>query len=62
VRVKLDGEPLLRSIVIDASPDGDYTSLDRHRQLLYRSEYGFFAGREFDSIHANASRGAEVFV
>jgi hypothetical protein len=61
MRVELDREPFAGCVVIDASLGCDDTSLDRYRQLFYGSKYGFFAGRELDSIHANASRGPEVF-
>jgi hypothetical protein len=50
--MELDGQPFTRSVVINAGARSDDSSLDGHRQFFDRSEYGFFAGRELDSVHA----------
>jgi hypothetical protein len=56
VWMKLDRQPFARRVVKYASTRSNYSSLDRDSQFFDGSKYGFFAGGELYSVHADPMR------
>jgi hypothetical protein len=51
--MKLNGQPLAGGVVVDAGARRHDLAPNRHSQFFDRTESGFFAGRELDSIHTH---------